>query len=351
MKSAVLEALNRLVVREVPEPVCGPEEAVVAPESVAVCGSDVRIFHHGNNRVNPPCVIGHEFAGRVVETGRNVRRLKVGDRITMGADVPSPHCAWSASGQGNLSKENYAIGYQFEGAFQQRMKLNAIAVELGPIVPLSPSLDFDAACLAEPLACAVHGLELGNMRPGMSLCVIGLGPIGCMILQLAREYGASRVFAAQRSRARLNMARAFLPGARFIATEDEGLVSTIMEETDGEGVDFVITTAGTVQAQIDAIQVVRKRGWVNLFAGLKNQPPLTIDSNLIHYKECFVMGSHGSNQADVEKAVDLIARGVVTPENYISRRFTLDQIADAFAYHESRQGLKVVVKPQLDAIP
>ncbi len=347
MKAAILEELNKMVVRDVPEPVCGPDEAIVAPESVSVCGSDVRIFHYGNNRVTPPCTIGHEFAARVVEVGKNVTRLKVGDRITMGADVPSDNCPWSAIGQGNLSKENYAIGYQFEGAFQQRMKLNALTVKLGPIVKLPENLSYDDACIAEPLACAVHGLELGNMGPGKSMCVIGLGPIGCMILELAKAYGATKVFGAQRSKKRLEMAREFMPEARLISTEEEDLVQTVLNETNGEGVDFVITTAGTVQAQVDAIKMVRKRGWVNLFAGLKNQPPLTIDSNLIHYKECFVMGSHGSNQKDVEKAVQLLASGQINAKRYISKHFTLDQINDALAYHESRQGLKVIVKPQL----
>jgi L-iditol 2-dehydrogenase len=346
VKAAVLEKLECLRIVERPEPVCGDGEAIVAPRSVSVCGSDVRIFHHGNKRVKPPAVIGHEFAGEVIEVGRDVTRLEVGDRIVMGADVPSDGCPWSLIGLGNLSAENYAIGYQLEGAFQQRMKLNALTVRNGAIVKIPPHLSDDEACLAEPLACAIHGLELGQMGPGKSACVIGLGPIGCMVLELSRFFGAGRVFAAQRSRKRLEMARQFLPEARFVATEEEDLVETVLAETGGEGVDFAITTAGTVEAQAAAIRIVRKRGYVNLFAGLKNQPPLVIDSNLIHYKEAFVMGTHGCNLPDVEKAVTLLALGKIQARKYISRVFPLEEIRDAFAYHESREGLKVVVRPQ-----
>lgn len=346
MKAAVLEALEDLRVVERPEPVCGADDVIIAPHSVSVCGSDVRIYHFGNKRVSPPTVIGHEVAGEVIEVGKNVTRLRAGDRIVMGADVPSDDCPWSLVGLGNLSEANYAIGYQLDGAFQQKMVLNDLTVRLGAIVKIPEHLSYDQACIAEPLACAIHGMETGQMGLGKSLCVIGLGPIGCMVLELSKLYGAGKVFAAQRSKGRLELARQFLPEARFIATEEEDLTETIMSETDGRGVDFVITTAGTVQAQADAISIVAKRGYVNLFAGLKNQPPLTLDSNAIHYKEAFVMGTHGCNLPDVEKAVTLLASGKVSAQKYLSKVFPLDEINDAFAYHESRQGLKVVVHPQ-----
>jgi L-iditol 2-dehydrogenase len=167
-----------------------------------------------------------------------------------------------------------------------------------------------------------------------------------MMLELSRVFGASKVFAAQRSPARIAMAKPFLPEARFIATEQEDLVETVMRETGGDGVDLVITTAGTVKAHEDAIRMVAHRGYVNLFGGLKNQPPLTIDSNLIHYKECFVMGSHGALPRHHRMAVDLIARGAVRARSYISAVYPLERTADAFAYHESHAGLKVIVAPR-----
>ncbi len=136
-----------------------------------------------------------------------------------------------------------------------------------------------------------------------------------------------------------------MPEARFIATDEEDPVETVMSETGGEGVDLVVTTSGSVEAHEQAIRMVAHRGYVNLFGGLKNQPKLCIDSNLIHYKECFVMGSHGSLPEDHKKAVRLIADGIVHAPKYISKTFPLAQIREAFAYHESRQGLKVIVRP------
>ena len=167
-----------------------------------------------------------------------------------------------------------------------------------------------------------------------------------MMLELSQVFGASRVFAAQRSRARLDMARQFLPSARFIATEDENLVDTVMKETGGEGVDLAITTAGTVQAHEDAIRMVAHRGYVNLFGGLKNQPKLTFDSNLIHYKECFVMGSHGSLPRHHRVAVDLIARGAVQREEIHLARSSPWRRRRRLSPTTSRApGLKVIVAP------
>ncbi|HVP19012.1 MAG TPA: alcohol dehydrogenase catalytic domain-containing protein [Spirochaetia bacterium] len=345
MKAAVLEALEKVVVKDISEPACGDNEAILKVNACAVCGSDIRIFHYGNDRVKPPTVIGHEIGGEVVKAGRGVRAVKEGDRIALGADVPCGICYWCTNGMGTNCRINYAIGYQFAGGFQERMVLNETTLNYGPVTPIPAGLSFAEAAIAEPLACAVNGLELARFGLGKSICIIGLGPIGCMMLELSKVYGASRVFAAQRSRARMEMARQFLPAARFIATEEENLVDVVMRETDGEGVDLAITTSGTVQAHEDAIRMVRHRGFVNLFGGLKNQPKLALDSNLIHYKECFVMGSHGSLPRHHRTAVGLLASGSVQAKKYISRVFPLAETREAFAFHESRAGLKVVVAP------
>jgi L-iditol 2-dehydrogenase len=345
MKSAVLVALEKIEIRDQAQPRCGEHEAVLKVMACAVCGSDVRIFHFGNDRVKPPAVIGHEVSGEVVEVGSKVTGLAPGDRIALGADVPCGTCRWCVNGMGTNCRINYAIGYQFPGGFQQCMVLNETTLNYGPVTPIPAGLSYAEAALAEPLACAVNGLELARFSLGKSLCVIGLGPIGCMILELSKVFGASKVFAAQRSRARLEAAKRFRGDARFIATEEENLVDTVMRETSGEGVDLVMTTAGTVQAHEDAIRMVAHRGYVNLFGGLKGQPKLCIDSNLIHYKECFVMGSHGSLPRHHRAAVDLIASGAVRAKEYVSAVFPLERTVDAFAFHESHRGLKTVVAP------
>ena len=133
--------------------------------------------------------------------------------------------------------------------------------------------------------------------------------------------------------------------AETSAPQDEDPVATVLAETGGRGVDMVITTSGSVQAHKDAIEIVGHLGYVNLFGGLRGQPELCIDSNIIHYKECFVMGTHGSDPKHHKEAVRLLAGGAVHGEWYVSETFPLARIDDAYAFHESHQGLKAIVHP------
>ena len=342
MQAAFLDGIEQISVRETDVPVPGAGEALIKVDSCTVCGSDLKIFRYGNKRIDYPRIVGHEVAGEVVEVGPAVEAVRTGDRVAVGADIPG---VWNTNVPGKTSFVDYATGHEFDGGFAEYMLLNSDMLRFGPVTQMPEGLSYEAAALAEPLACALHGLELAQFGPGKSLVVIGLGPIGIMLLQLGRAFGGSKVFGAQRSKKRLELARPFLPEARFISTEEEELVQVVMDETDGLGADCVITSAGTVQSHVDAIHMVAHRGYVNLFGGLRNEPKLSIDSNIIHYKECFVTGSHGSLPCHHKHAVQLIARGAVEAEKLISKRFPLKEIREAYAFHESREGLKCVVKP------
>src|SRR5512142_3344228 len=114
MKAAVLQELSHLEVCTVPDPVLPDDDSMILKvHSCSVCGSDLRIYHHGNPRVVPPQIIGHEVAGEVVAAGKNVERFQVGDRVAVGADVPCGKCRWCREGLSNNCAMNYAISYQF----------------------------------------------------------------------------------------------------------------------------------------------------------------------------------------------------------------------------------------------
>ena len=124
MKAAVFEKIDIIKIKDIPVPKCGTYEAILKIESCAVCGSDLRIFHYGNDRVNPPAIMGHEIAGTIEQVGSQLDWLKKGDRVALGADVPCGTCEWCTNGMGTNCKINYAIGYQFPGGFQEKMLLN-----------------------------------------------------------------------------------------------------------------------------------------------------------------------------------------------------------------------------------
>ena len=345
MKAAVLERLDEIVVKEVPTPEVEDDGVLVKVHACAVCGSDIRIFHHGNPRVKLPGIMGHESAGVVTAVGKNVTRFKAGDRVAIGADVPCGECAFCEAGIGNNCQINYAMGYQFPGSFAEYVYLNRTVVNFGPVHRIPDHVPFEEAALAEPLGCVLNALEFSGVRLGDTVVIIGAGPIGCMIIGVARLMGAVKVIVVQRSRPRLELAKKF--GADvYICSSEEDQVARVLEETGGLGADVILTACPSPEAQVDAVNMARNRARVNFFGGLpKGKSRVTLDTNVIHYKELLVMGAHGCVPRHHAQALELIASGAINMSDFISHRFPLDQIQDAFAAAESHAGMRVVVKP------
>ncbi len=345
MKAAVLEDVDTLAVKDVPTPAMDPNSVLVQVKACAICGSDVRILHHGNPRVKPPAIMGHESSGVVVEAGANVTRFKAGDRVAIGADVPCGECPFCEAGIGNNCQINYAMGYQFAGSFAEYLLLNRIVVNHGPVHHVPEHVSFEEAALAEPLACCLNALELCNIRFGDTLVVIGTGPIGCMLLEVGRLMGCTKVIAINRSRPRLEVAKQFGPDV-CICSAEEDPVAHVLEETHGLGADVILTACPAPQAQIDAIRMAKNRARVNFFGGLpKTQSQVTLDTNIIHYKELYIMGAHGCVPRHHQQAIGLIASGALNMNRYISHRFPLARISEAFQASESHAGMRVIVEP------
>ena len=349
MKAAVLRGIDQMSVENLPVPEIDDDSALMRVEAVCICGSDIRILHHGNPRVHPPTITGHEAAGVVVRVGANIKNLKVGDRISIGADVPCGECDWCRNGLGNNCEINYAVGYQIPGAFAECMKLPKLMCLEGPVTRFADDLSFEEAALAEPLACAINGLELVNMSLGKTVVIVGLGPIGCMMIDLARTMGAEKVICVQRSSLRMEIAKQYKADL-YLASAETDIVRAVLEATGGRGADIIVTTCGSVEAHEQAVEMVAHRGYINLFGGLgKDARPMSLYSNKIHYRESFLTGSHGSVPRQHKMAVKLLESGRVRVKPLITHRFALSEIEAAFAVMESRRGMKIVVTPNRTA--
>lgn len=347
MKAAVLEQLKQMVVQEVPKPEVDDDSIMMKVKAVGICGSDIRIYNSGNSRVELPQILGHEASGEIVALGKNVKKFKVGDRISLGADVPCGECVFCEAGIGNNCQINYAMGYQYAGSFAEYVLLNKMVVNHGPIHKIADHVSFEEAALAEPLACVLNACELSDIKLGDTVVVIGAGPIGCMLVEVCKKMG-TRVILVQRSRPRLEMAKKFgASGADvFICSSEEDAIARVKEETGGLGADVIFTCNPSPEAQVDAIHMAKNRARVNLFGGLpKDRSMVTLDTNIIHYKELFVIGAHGSLPRQHQKAVELINNGIIDMKRYISHEFPLDQINEALQAAEGHAGMRVLVKP------
>ena len=344
MKAAIYEGLDKMSIQEVNRPICDENSVLVRVKSCAVCGSDIRIFHHGNARVNPPQILGHEISGEVCEVGKNVTKFKLGDRVAIGADVPCGECIFCEAGIGNNCQINYAMGYQFAGGFAEYVLLNKTVVNYGPVHIMPDNVSYDEGALAEPLGCVLNALELSQIRLGDTVVIIGAGPIGCMIIPVAKLLGATKIIVVQRSRPRLEAAKKF--GADvYICSNDEDPIKRVLEETNGLGADVIITANPSPQTHSDALYMAKNRARINLFGGLPKGSMVMLDTNIIHYKELFVHGAHGAMPHHHGKALELISSGRLNMKDFISHNYPLEKIHEAFATAEGHAGMRVVVNP------
>ncbi len=344
MRAAVFEAIERIAVRDVPDPRIGDREILVRIRTCAICGSDIRTFHHGSNLVTPPMIIGHELAGTVVQVGAKTTGFAVGDRVTIESSTPCLRCPACARGLYNICDNLTGIGYHYGGGFAEYMKVPEQSLAAGCLLSIPAGLAFEAACLSEPFACAINGQELSRVEPGDTVVILGAGPLGCMHAELARINGARQVILCERTSRRLATVKKDIQADRFVDSSTESLKEVVMGMTAGRGAEVVIVAAPSGTAQQDALEVAAPRGRVNLFGGLPKSAPTTeLNSNTIHYREIFVHGSFGSTPRQQQRALELFASGKIDAGRFVSARFPLERILEGYAAAESRTGYRVVI--------
>jgi L-iditol 2-dehydrogenase len=341
MKAAVLRGPNDLALTSIATPVAGPGELVLRVRAATVCGTDLRILTGRKTKgVRFPSVIGHEFSGVVVEAGSGVTAFGVGDRVCVDPVVPCRACAYCKSGRENVCQNRQAIGYEFDGAFAEFVRIPAIALESGNVFRVPEHLDFEAAALAEPLACCINGQRNADIRLGDTVLVLGAGPIGLMHATLARNAGARQVIVSEPNAARRQAAldRGVDHGCDPSAGSMEEFVKA---RTDGLGADVAILAIGVPALANEALAAVRKGGHVNLFAGFTPGVTAAVDVNLIHSNEIVVTGASALSRRDYEVALNLLAAGRMDAKSLITHRFP---VADALqAFDEAGRGTALKV--------
>ena len=318
-------------------------------ESCAVCGSDQRIFNHGNNRIIEPRILGHEISGEIVEIESNVSKFKVGDKVSVGADIPCEGCKFCDRGQPNCCDTNLAIGYQFDGGFAEYITLDKLVVEKGPVQKFSNNLDYDLACLAEPLACCINGYEVGLAKKEQKIVIFGAGPIGIMLGLLGQYNNCSDLIIIEPSEFRRNFVKKLFPMAFVINPLDGDVEEKIIDRTSGNGADLLFTACPIVETHKQAINLVAKKGVVNLFGGLpKTSGPIEFLSNAIHYKEAYITGSHGSTPEQHKKALQLIDERLINLTDLITSHVQLENIDTVFTKDHIESNIKTIIKPNLN---
>ncbi len=346
MKAAVYEGKGQVNVREVPVPSVGDGDVLLAIEACSICGTDLRTYRHGDKKITPPRVLGHEFCGRVVESRAADAGLRAGDRVVMYIVVLHGSDRWVEMGRANLSSRRSTMSYHYDGAFAPFMRVPAEAVSQGALFRVTSDVPSDRMSLAEPLGCVMNAHSRLGVGLKDTVAVIGAGPIGIMHAVVARAQGAQRVYVIDSNPARVEMARRFDIDGALLAGPDGGHRDEIARLTGGFGPDVVIVAVSSAAAQNDALQIAAKAGRVSFFAGLpKSDPVAHLDVNQIHYKELVVSGSYSEKKSDVQAAFTLLQGGRFPADRIITHHLPLGQIAEGFRLMESGEALKVCIMP------
>ena len=310
MKAVVIEKPNEVSVKEVADPTPAPDQALIKVEACGICGTDIHVIRGEFAPTRYPIIPGHEFCGEVVAVGSEVRNLKVGDFVAVDPSLFDGTCRQCRLGRFNLCEHWNAIGVgSANGACAELVAVPAVnAFRLPTDIPRS------WGALVEPLSCAVHGLDQVGIKAADDYLIYGAGTMGLLLGQLVKDSGAERLDIVDTNPKRHALAKRL--GADRVAT-------SAAELDRPEGWDVVIDATGAVPAIEDGIRRVARGGTFLMFGVANADAKATISPFRIYNDEIKIIGSMAVLHS-FERALALLAKGVIDSEAMITDRFSLD---------------------------
>ena len=300
-------------------------DLIIRVKSCGICGSDLNILKNGSHRVSNGRIMGHEISGEILDQNNKKSKKK---NIFLGADIP------------NKEKKDYAFGHEIDGGFQKYLILKKKFLKKVPHYITTKKIDYKIASLCEPIACCINGFKDMNFKQNKSVIIFGAGPIGQLIAQICIFKKAKEVFLIDQNINRL-----------YLGTKNKKIKKLQNKEfikiyKGNKKFDYGFVACSSADAQNEILQYMKKKSTVNYFAGIKNNSRLVpIDTNLIHYNEIKVVGSHGSSKADIIKSAKLIINKKLNLKGIITRSYSINYFKRAFKDLKKGICLKAVITP------
>ncbi len=313
------------------EPIPAPRgnETLIQVKAVGICGSDLHWFNEGSigdSILSRPMVLGHEFSG-VTREGR---------RVAVDPAIPCGTCEQCRKGHPNICPNIIFAGHgEQDGALR-----DWIAWDSSCLFDLPDSLSDSEGVMLEPLGVAIHAIDLAKIQIGMTVGIYGCGPIGLMILQLARLAGARKIIATDPLSHRVESARAMGADSVF-QVMGRTSVSDLLASTGGRGVDVAFDCSGSADAVNTAFQTVIPGGKV-ILVGIPDDNQTCFDAALARRKGLTIKLVRRMKNT-YPRAIDLVARGVVDVKSLVSHHFPLEKSQEAFQLASRREGLKTII--------
>lgn len=314
MKALVLEQYNKLVYKDVPDPVITENDVLVKVMACGICGSDVHGLDGSTGRRIPPLIMGHEASGIIVETGRSVTNWKKGDRVTFDSTVYPLNDWFTLEGKYNLSDNREVLGvspgsFRRDGAFAEY-----IVIPQHILYKIPHNVTFEQAAMVEAVAVALHSINIAGIKTGDNCIVIGAGMIGVFIIKLLRISGASKIIAIDINPSRL--AAAEKAGADYyLLSSDSSLNEKVISLTNSRGADISFEAVGRSESVNSAIDNTRKGGKVILVGNVS--PKVEFPLQKVVTRELKVLGSCAI-RGEYEVVLDLLQSGKIRVDDMIS---------------------------------
>ena len=342
MKVAVMLGIGKMGFEERDIPEVKDNEVLVRLEYVGICGSDLHYYETGaigDYAVNPPFVLGHEPGGVVVETGKNVKHLKVGDRVALEPGKTCGHCEFCKTGRYNLCPDVVFFATPpVDGVFQEY-----VAHEADLCFKLPDHVSTMEGALIEPLAVGFHAAMQGEAKAGQTAVVMGAGCIGLVTMMALKAMGVSRVYVVDIMQKRLDKAMEL--GADGVINGSEvDAVETVMKLTEGKGCDLAVETAGTQITTVQAIHMTKK-GSTIVLVGYSKSGEMTLPMSLVLDKE-LTFKTVFRYRHIYPMAIEAVASGKVNLKGIVTDIFSLDDVQKAMDYSVSNKSdvVKAVIK-------
>jgi L-iditol 2-dehydrogenase len=323
MLQAKLVSAEKIELEKTRIPSLTSDEVLIQVKVCGICGSDIHAYKGRHPFVHPPIVLGHEFSGMVSEIGSGVRGIPKGEKVTVEPNIVCGGCYNCLHGRHNICLNLKVIGcVGYNGAFAEY-----IVVPKDKVIKLPEGISYDEAALIEPTAVAVHAVKKAEQRVGDRVVILGAGPIGLLVMQVAKISGAGEVIITDLLDYKLKKARD-LGADRTINSRSENLVSLIKEDYGEAGIDLIYDCVGIEETVSQAIQIARK-GTKILIVGVPEEK-IRVNLAYVQDRELELLGSLMYLREDFTTAIELIHQGKVRARPLISHHFTLEETDKAF---------------------
>lgn len=337
MKAAVFEGVGNLKVKEVDVSVVeNPDELILEVEVCSICGTDVHIMKvPPGYEAKPGTILGHELVGKVVEKGEGVKTLEIGDRVVTNPDLYCGICRYCRKKLPNECENIIPMGIEANGGFAEYVKITEKVAH-----KINENLPAEIAAFAEPLACAMNGMNKIKVEFGESALIIGAGPIGLLFTQLLKAAGVNPVIVSEPTELRQEYARKC--GADYVVNPFQTDLEKCVKNIIDIGVDVTVDAVGS---QInECIKTVRKGGRVLLF-GINMKAESAIKQSEITTKEIQILGTWLAND-NFPRAVEILESNMLNLELLITHKLDLNEIHKGIKLLDKGEGIKVLIYPK-----